>query len=72
MGSTDGLVRGAEAIDTGKPIAVPVGNETLGRMFNVLGQPIDEKEELPDTVSKMTIHRIAPTYSYQRTETEIL
>mgnify|MGYP001077692099 CR=1 FL=1 len=72
MGSTDGLVRGAEAIDTGKPIAVPVGNETLGRMFNVLGQPIDEKEELPDTVSKMPIHRSAPTYSDQRTETEIL
>lgn len=72
MGPTDGLVRGLEAIDTGHPIAVPVGNETLGRMFNVLGQPIDEKEELPETVKRMPIHRSAPTYSDQRTETEIL
>jgi len=72
MGPTDGLVRGLDAVDTGNPIRVPVGNETLGRMFNVLGQPIDEKEALPDTVLKMPIHRSAPTYAQQRTETEIL
>ena len=46
MGPTDGLVRGLDAIDTGNPIEVPVGNETLGRMFNVLGEPIDEKEAI--------------------------
>ncbi len=45
MGSTDGLIRGMEAVDTGEPITVPVGNETLGRLFNVLGEPIDEKEK---------------------------
>lgn len=72
MGPTDGLVRGLEAIDTGAPIAVPVGNETLGRMFNVLGKPIDEKEELGNEVKRMPIHRSAPTYAQQRTETEIL
>lgn len=72
MGPTDGLTRGLEAIDTGNPISVPVGNETLGRMFNVLGKPIDEKEALPETVKKMPIHRSAPTYAQQRTETEIL
>lgn len=72
MGPTDGLVRGLDAIDTGKPISVPVGNDTLGRMFNVLGNPIDGKESLPITVKKMPIHRSAPTYAQQRTETEIL
>ena len=72
MGPTDGLVRGLDAIDTGNPIEVPVGNETLGRMFNVLGEPIDEKEALPSSVKKMPIHRSAPTYAQQRTETEIL
>jgi len=72
MGPTDGLVRGLDATDTGKPISVPVGNETLGRMFNVLGNPIDEKEALPSTVKTMPIHRSAPTYAQQRTETEIL
>ncbi len=72
MGPTDGLTRGLDAIDTGNPIRVPVGNETLGRMFNVLGQPIDGKEALPDSVSTMPIHRNAPTYAQQRTETEIL
>ena len=72
MGPTDGLTRGLEAIDTGNPIKVPVGNETLGRMFNVLGDPIDEKEALDETVKRMPIHRAAPTYAQQRTETEIL
>ncbi len=72
MDSTDGFIRGIDAIDTGKPISVPVGPETLGRMFNVLGNPIDEKEQVPDTVRRMPIHREAPDYIEQRTETEIL
>ena len=72
MGPTDGLTRGLDAIDTQNPIKVPVGNETLGRMFNVLGEPIDEKEALDETVKRMPIHRAAPTYAQQRTETEIL
>ena len=72
MGPTDGLTRGLEAIDTENPIKVPVGNETLGRMFNVLGNPIDEKEAVDETVKRMPIHRAAPTYAQQRTETEIL
>lgn len=72
MGPTDGLTRGLDAIDTGNPIQVPVGNETLGRMFNVLGTPIDGKGELDKTVQTMPIHRSAPTYAQQRTETEIL
>ncbi len=72
MGSTDGLTRGLEAVDTGDSISVPVGNETLGRMFNVLGEPIDGKEAVNDTVKRMPIHRSAPTYAEQQTETEIL
>ena len=72
MGPTDGLIRGLDAIDTGAPISVPVGNETLGRMFNVLGNPIDGKEPLDSSVKAMPIHRSAPTYAQQRTETEIL
>lgn len=72
MGPTDGLIRGLDAIDTGAPISVPVGNETLGRMFNVLGNPIDGKEPLDSSVMAMPIHRCAPTYAQQRTETEIL
>ena len=72
MGSTDGLKRGMDALDTGAPITVPVGDQTLGRMFNVLGQPIDDKEFSTDGVKMMPIHRSAPDYSQQRTETEIL
>ena len=72
MGSTDGLRRGMEAIDTGEPIRVPVGKETLGRMFNVIGQPIDEKPFSTDGVKMMPIHRAAPDYAEQRTDTEIL
>ena len=72
MGPTDGVKRGMDALNTGNPISVPVGNETLGRMFNVLGQPIDGKEALGDSTKKMPIHRSAPTYAEQRTETEIL
>lgn len=64
MGSTDGLQRGLEVIDTGSPIMVPVGKETLGRVFNVLGEPIDEKEA-PKIKTKMKIHREAPNYDEQ-------
>ena len=71
MGPTDGLVRGMEAVGTGAPITVPVGEATLGRMFNVLGQPIDNKPA-PKVVSYLPIHRKAPEFSEQSTETEIL
>ena len=72
MGPTDGLTRGIDALDTGAPIRVPVGDKTLGRMFNVLGQPIDAQEFDRNDVKLMPIHRQAPDYSQQRTETEIL
>jgi len=72
MGSTDGLIRGLDAIDTGAPISVPVGRATLGRMFNVLGNTIDGKGELEGEAKQMPIHRDAPTYAEQKTETEIL
>lgn len=72
MGSTDGLVRGMECEDTDAPISVPVGTEILGRMFNVLGQPIDGKEEVPASVKRMPIHRPAPSFDEQRTSAEIL
>ncbi len=71
MSSTDGLARGAEAIDTGAPISVPVGDETLGRVFNLLGQPIDEKEA-PNTQERWPIHRPAPAYADQQPATELL
>ena len=71
MSSTDGLVRGMECVDTGKPIEVPVGDEVLGRMFNVLGEPIDGLGEVK-TEKKMPIHRNAPTFAQQTTQNEIL
>ena len=71
MGTTDGLVRGMEAIATGSPISVPVGENTLGRIFNVLGQPIDNKP-VPEGVSYEPIHRAAPTFAEQSTDTELL
>ena len=71
MGPTDGLVRGMEAVSTGGPISVPVGEATLGRMFNVLGEPIDEKPA-PQGVQYDPIHRKAPAYEEQSTNTEIL
>ncbi|MBR1741511.1 MAG: F0F1 ATP synthase subunit beta [Lachnospiraceae bacterium] len=71
MGSTDGLVRGMEAVATGGPIRVPVGEKTLGRIFNVLGEPIDEKPA-PEGVTYDPIHRKAPSFEEQATETEIL
>lgn len=71
MDTTDGLVRGMKAIDLKTPISVPVGEKTLGRMFNVLGKPIDGKEELSD-VKHMPIHRLAPSYEEQQTSAEML
>ena len=71
MGPTEGLVRGMEAKAFNRPISVPVGKETLGRLFNVLGEPIDEKGELKTTL-KMPIHRKAPQFSEQKTQSEIL
>ena len=71
MGPTDGLVRGMEAIAIGGPITVPVGEVTLGRIFNVLGDPIDNKP-MPENVERDPIHRKAPTFAEQSTETEVL
>ena len=71
MSSTDGLQRGTEAVDTGAPISVPVGDECLGRVFNLLGQPIDNKEP-PVTQERWPIHRPAPSYEEQQPATEIL
>ena len=71
MSSTDGLVRGAEAVDTGRGITVPVGKETLGRIFNVLGEAVDDQPD-PVTAERWEIHRPAPTFEEQKSETEIL
>jgi F-type H+-transporting ATPase subunit beta len=72
MGSTDGLVRGVEVVDTGSPITVPVGDITLGRVFNVLGEKIDLDEDLPEDIQKDPIHRQAPKFDELSTQTEIL
>ena len=71
MSSTDGLQRGTEVVDTGAPITVPVGDECLGRVFNLLGQPIDNKEA-PAAQERWPIHRPAPSYEEQQPATEIL
>ena len=71
MDSTDGMVRGQEVTDTGAPITVPVGPETLGRIMNVIGDPIDEKGPV-NTKTRMPIHREAPTFEEQATSAEIL
>ena len=72
MDSTDGLVRGMEVVDTGHSIKVPVGKETLGRIFNVLGEPIDEKEPVSDDVKRVEIHKHAPKFDELSTTVEIL
>ncbi len=72
MSSTDGLKRGAEAVNTGAPISVPVGEACLGRVFNLLGNPIDEGKDLPEGIERWPIHRAAPSYEEQQTSTEIL
>ena len=71
MGATDGLKRNSEVINTGAPISVPVGRETLGRMCDALGKPLDDKEA-PKTKKKYPIHRPAPKFEDQNVETEIL
>ena len=71
MSSTDGLKRGTDAVDTGEGITVPVGNDTLGRIFNVLGQPVDE-QPAPADAERWPIHRPAPSFEEQQTSTEIL
>lgn len=72
MASTDGLSRGAEVIDTGSPIKVPVGNFTLGRVFNVLGEAVDNKEAAGADVRKDSIHREAPKFEELSTKVEVL
>ena len=65
LGSTDGLVRGMKAIDTGSPITVPIGKQTLGRIFNLLGEPIDGKGELEHPEIRNPIHRASPNFEEQ-------
>ncbi|HGZ7597076.1 TPA: F0F1 ATP synthase subunit beta [Staphylococcus aureus] len=72
MDSTDGVQRGMDVKDTGKEISVPVGDETLGRVFNVLGETIDLKEEISDSVRRDPIHRQAPAFDELSTEVQIL
>jgi F-type H+/Na+-transporting ATPase subunit beta len=72
MDNTDGFSRGDEVVDTGSPIMAPVGDAVLGRMFDVLGNVIDEMEELPKNTSKLPIHRLAPSLTDQATKAEIL
>jgi F-type H+-transporting ATPase subunit beta len=71
MDSSEGLVRGQEVVDTGAPISVPVGDETLGRIINVIGEPVDEAGPMK-TTSKRAIHQPAPSYAEQATEAQIL
>ena len=71
MSSTDGLVRGTEVIDTGSAISVPVGKETLSRMFNLLGDPVDNKPA-PETKERWEIHREPPSYEEQKASNEVL
>ena len=71
MSSTDGLVRGARAVDTGSPITVPVGEGCLGRVFNLLGEPVDDKPA-PEVTERWPIHRDPPAFDEQQSETEIL
>ncbi|MBR5371330.1 MAG: F0F1 ATP synthase subunit beta [Oscillospiraceae bacterium] len=71
MSSTDGLVRGLDAIDTGSPIRVPVGRGTLGRVFNLLGDPVDE-QPAPESAEYWPIHRDAPSYEEQAASSEVL
>ena len=71
MSSTDGLKRGMEVVDTGAPISVPVGPKVLGRIFNVLGETVDEKGE-PEAEKRYPIHREAPSLEEQATSSEVL
>ncbi|HYR68994.1 MAG TPA: F0F1 ATP synthase subunit beta [Candidatus Dormibacteraeota bacterium] len=71
MSSTDGLVRGMAAVDSGGPISVPVGRQTLGRVFNLLGEPIDQGAPVPDPGKRLPIHRAPPAFDEQETVTRI-
>src|SRR3974390_2716282 len=70
MDSSEGLVRGQDVVDTGQPIAVPVGDGTLGRIINVIGEPVDEAGPVPHEALR-AIHQPAPSYSEQSTEAQI-
>ena len=70
MGSTEGMMRGLEVVDTGEPISVPVGQEALGRVFNVLGEPIDKRGDV-NTKERWAIHRKAPPVNELSTNTEL-
>lgn len=72
MGPTDGLQRGTAAVSTGRPIEVPVGKETLGRIFNVTGAAIDGGAAIPSSVERRAIHQSAPTFDQQSTRAEVL
>ena len=72
MDSTDGLTRGARVVDTGAPIQIPVGEQVLGRLFNVIGEPIDGKEALPDDVPRLPLHRDPPSHQDQVTSDQVL
>ncbi|MDO4198996.1 MAG: F0F1 ATP synthase subunit beta [Erysipelotrichaceae bacterium] len=72
LSQTNGLKRGMKAIDTGKAIEVPVGKEVLGRMFNLMGDPIDGRQEIPEEVKRDIIHKKAPSFDQQKTEVQIL
>ena len=72
LGTTDGLARGAECIDTGQPVAVPVGENSLGRIFNVLGDAIDGGEQVASDAERLPIHRQPPSFAEQSRTTEIL
>ena len=71
MGDTAGLARGAEVVNSGKPISVPVGEAALGRMFNVVGDPIDGKEQVPAKTPRLPIHRDPPAFDKQSTKAEV-
>ncbi|MBI5267076.1 MAG: F0F1 ATP synthase subunit beta [candidate division Zixibacteria bacterium] len=71
LASTDGLVRGMKVVDTGSTITVPVGEHSLGRLFNLLGEAIDNKTPIPANVKRLPIHRAAPTFQEQATRTEM-
>ncbi|SVC84476.1 uncharacterized protein METZ01_LOCUS337330, partial [marine metagenome] len=72
MDSTDGLGRGARVVDTGRPIQVPVGDAVLGRLFNVIGEPVDEKGSLPEDTPRMPMHRDPPSLNDQVTSDQML
>jgi len=71
MDMTEGLTRGQECVATGSPIKVPVGEAVLGRIFNVIGDPVDEGKPIPADVERWSIHRVAPTFEEQSTKTEM-